>query len=114
MRLGTFVMGGLAGAAIVMMLQRNNKMSAITSGLGQNLTKGMNGMTDNIIEKALNMKFTGSSANSSDSRHQNKSSHSRSRSEDLSEAKKIASKDPDVAHEINSILSENGQQQHQI
>lgn len=115
MKLGTFVWGGLAGAALVMMLQRNNRWSAITSGVSQNLSKGMNGMTENVIEKALNMKFTGGSTNSStNGRNKNKSSRSRSHTEDLDDVKRMASKDADVAQEINSILEQNGQQQHQI
>lgn len=115
MKLGTFVWGGLAGAALVMVLQRRNRWSAITSGMSQNMTKGMNGMTENVIEKALNMKFSGGSSNTSaNGRNKNKSSRSRSNSEDLDDVKRIASKDPNVAHEINSILEQNGEQQHQI
>ncbi|KIL34861.1 hypothetical protein SD71_17830 [Cohnella kolymensis] len=115
MKLGTFVWGGLAGAAVVMLLQRNNRMSAITSGVGQNMSKGIGGMTDNVIEKALNMKFTGGSANSSNNgRNKSKSSRSPSHTEDLEDVKKLASKDPSVAHEVNSILEQNGEQRHQI
>ncbi|BBI33168.1 hypothetical protein [Cohnella abietis] len=111
MKIGTFVMGGLAGAAVVMMIQRNQMMSAVAAGVGHNLKERMSGMKDNAIEKGLNMKFASSFKNATDNRSNtgSKSKQSSSSYESgLDEVEKLARQDPDVSDEINSILEQNG------
>jgi len=108
MKIGTFVIGGLAGAAVVMMIQRNQKMSAITASVGSNLKQRMNGMKDDAIEKALNMKFASSFTRSKDS-----ASHSRgfSSSEgELDDVKNLIAQDPEVSEQVNEILKHNSHQ----
>ncbi|MFC5531714.1 hypothetical protein [Cohnella yongneupensis] len=108
MKIGTFVMGGLAGAAIVMMIQRNQMMSAVAASMGQNMKSRMNDMKDEMIGKALNMKFGGSAKRSSSS--SNHSEHAFDEdNEDLSKVSLLASKDPKVTEQINAILEQNGQ-----
>jgi hypothetical protein len=108
MKIGTFVIGGLAGAAIVMMIQRNQMMSTVAGNVRQNLKSRMGEMKDDAIEKALNMKFASSFRKASDSdRHANNSSSSRAGG--LDEVEKLVAKDPGVSSEVNSILEENGQ-----
>lgn len=109
MKLGTFVMGGLAGAVVVMMIQRNRMMSTVASGVGSNLKRSMNNMKDDAIEKALNMKFASSFKRATDSvRHSaNASASSESRGGDLDDVRNLAAQDPHVNKEINSILEEN-------
>jgi hypothetical protein len=114
MKIGTFVIGGLAGAAIVMMIQRNQTMSAIATTVGHNMKRRMNDMKDDAIEKAFNMKFASSFKREKDKDHHSasssfSSSRSSSHGEDLDEVQKLIAQDPEVSDEINSILEENGQ-----
>ncbi|TFE29962.1 hypothetical protein [Cohnella luojiensis] len=109
MKIGSFVMGGLAGAAVVMMIQRNQMMSAVAASVGHNLKHRMNDMKVDAIEKALNMKFASSFKRATDSvshKVQNSSSHGGG----LDEIEKIVAQDPSVSHEVNAILEQNGQQ----
>lgn len=108
MKIGTFVMGGLAGVAIVMLIQRNQMMSAVCASMGQSMKNRMGDMRDEMIGKALGSKFvnnlmTRSSASSS------KEQQSGSEHADLSQISLLASKDPEVTNQINAILEQNGQ-----
>lgn len=100
MRIGTLVMGGLAGAAIVMMIQRNQMMSAVAAGVGQSLKQRMGGMKDDAIEKALNMKFASSF---------NARKPSQADAGALDQVNKLIAQDPEVSKEVNSIMEQNGQ-----
>jgi hypothetical protein len=108
MKISTFVIGGLAGAAIVMMIRRNPMMSNAAASVGQNLKSRMGEMKDDAIEKALNMKFASSFRKSSDSGTRVNHSSS-SHGGGLDEVEKLVAQDPEVSSEINSILKENGQ-----
>ncbi len=109
MKIGSFVIGGLAGVAVVMMIQRNQMMSAVAAGVGHNLKRRMNDMKDDAIEKALNMKFASSFKRATDKvSHQGHSSSSREGG--LDEVEKLIAQDSEVSDEINSILEQNGQQ----
>ncbi len=110
MKIGTFVMGGLAGVAIVMLIQRNQMMSAVCSSMGQSMKNRVGDMKDEMIGKALGSKFvnnlmTRSSASSSIRKEQ----QSRSNDADLSQVSVLASKDPEVTNQINAILEQSGQ-----
>ncbi|RED60483.1 hypothetical protein [Cohnella lupini] len=109
MKIGSFVMGGLAGAAVVMMIQRNQMMSAVAAGVGHNLKQRMNDVKGDAIEKALNMKFASSFKRASDGENKHERSSS-SREGGLDEVEKLVAQDPGVSDEINSILEQNGQQ----
>jgi hypothetical protein len=128
MKIGTFVMGGLAGAAVVMMMRRNQNMSSITNGMGQMMKQRMNDVKENVIQRGIDLKFSngsmGSSSNknskSSNSSNSNNSSNNnnnsnkqsasfKSKTDGLDKVEDIASRDPHVKHEINDILEENGQ-----
>jgi Tfp pilus assembly protein PilV len=108
MRIGTLVIGGLAGAAIVMMIQRNQRMSSAAANLGQNMMHRMNNMKDDAIEKAMNMKFASSFGRASDN---GQKSHKSFQAHDggLDKVEELASQDPNVSKEINSILEQNRQ-----
>lgn len=110
MKVGSFVIGGLAGAAIVMMIQRNQMMSAVAAGVGSSMKQRMSNMKDDAIEKALNMKFASSFNRFSNN---GKSTVHTSQKNDggLAEVEKLAFQDPGVSKEINSILEQNGEQQ---
>ncbi|TVY04540.1 hypothetical protein [Cohnella terricola] len=109
MKIGTFVIGGLAGAAIVMMIRRNQRMSAAATNLGHNLKQRVNSMKDDAIGKAMGMKFASNFRGSGSDGHSEHSfsSHS-SREGGLDEVKKLISQDPKVGAEVESILNENG------
>jgi hypothetical protein len=108
LKIGTLVIGGLAGAAIVMLIQRNQRMSAVAASVGHNLKHRMGEMKDDAIEKALNMKFASSFRRASDST-ENRSNSSSSHEGGLDKVEKLISHDPHVKSEINSILEQNGQ-----
>lgn len=110
MKIGTFVMGGLAGAAIVMMIQRNQMMSAVAASMGQSMKSRMNNVKDDMLSKAIGSKFannlmTRSSASSSKRSEQDTTSEHA----DMSQVSLLASKDPAVSEQINAILEQNGQ-----
>ncbi len=105
MRLGTFVLGGLAGAAVVMLMQ-NRTMVAVTNGFGQMFRQRMNQVKETAIEKGLNVKFNGGMFQGAGMK--NASAHSAG---GLDQVKHLASRDSHVKHEVNENLSENGQQQ---
>ena len=110
MKIGTFVMGGLAGVAIVMLIQRNQMMSTICANMGQSMKNRMGDMKDEMIGKALGSKFvnnimTRSSASSSN----RKEKGSGSDHADMSQVSALASEDPEVTNQINAILEQNGQ-----
>jgi hypothetical protein len=107
MRIGTFVIGGLAGAAIVMMIQRNQMMSAVTAGLGHSLKKRMSGMKEDAIEKASNIKFASSFKRSSENERSSRNSSSSDRG-GLDQIEKLVAQDAEVSKEINSIMEQNG------
>ncbi|MFD0670455.1 hypothetical protein [Cohnella sp. GCM10027633] len=106
MKIGTFVMGGLAGAAIVMLIQRNQMMSAVAASMGQSVKNRMSDVKDEMLGKALNMKFGGFSGRGSSDRSERASGSDEG---DMSRVSLLASKDPEVTEQINAILEQNGQ-----
>jgi hypothetical protein len=108
MKIGTFVIGGLAGAAVVMMIQRNQMLSTVAAGIGQSVKRRMSDMKEDAIEKTLHMKFAKSFNRSAEnSQSSNKSSLTNESS--LADVEKLAFQDPHVSKEINEILEQNGQ-----
>lgn len=110
MKIGTLVMGGLAGAAIVMMIQRNQMMSAVAAGVGQGMKRRMSNMKEDAIEKALNMKFASSFKRTLDNKPTEQKS-TQGHSGGLDEVEKLAYQDPQVTKDVNEILEQNGQNQ---
>ncbi len=119
LRIGTFVMGGLAGAALAVWLQRNRNMSAAAASMGHNVKKRMLGMKDDAIEKAMNMKFASSFRRIGENRDEHRSSHddrrsahsasSRARDEaGMEQIRNLVSQDPEVGKEVEKILNQNG------
>lgn len=103
MKFGTFVLGGLAGAAVVMLMQ-SRTMTAVTGGMGMMWKQRMNNWKENAIEKGLNVKFGASQGKGSGDHH---FSSADSASAGLKQVEELASKDPHVKKEINDILHEN-------
>jgi hypothetical protein len=109
MKLGTFVIGGLAGAVVVMMMQRNQTMSSITDGMGRMVKQRMNNMKENVIQKGIDLKFSNGSMGSSSNKSNKQSAGFKSKTDGLDEVERMASRDPHVEHEINDVLEDNGQ-----
>ncbi|GIO11718.1 hypothetical protein J19TS2_12730 [Cohnella xylanilytica] len=111
MKIGTFVLGGLAGAALVMVMQRNGRLSAMAGSVGQQMRSRMGGMKEDAIGKMLNMRFGGSRSSSggdaSASRRNNASDAAKSGG--LDEIAHLASQDSEVQQQVNEILDQNGQ-----
>ena len=101
MRLGAFVLGGLAGAAVVMLMQNRTRV-AVANGIGQMFRQRMNQVKETAIEKGLNVKFNGGMFQGTAAKNS---------AGGLDQVKHLASRDSQVKNEVNEILSENGQQQ---
>jgi hypothetical protein len=110
MKLGTFIVGGMAGAMLAMMFQRNRFLSAIASEVGSSMKKGMSTMKDEAMQKAFNFKFDGFSSNSSTKeRHKDRSNAGFESSGDLKDIGKLVAHDSDVKREVDAILEQSGQ-----
>ncbi|WP_256757259.1 hypothetical protein [Cohnella sp. WQ 127256] len=108
MKIGTFILGGLAGAAVVMMIQRNQTMTAVAASVGSNIKHRMNHMKNDVVGKAIDKSFSSSFKTSMNTEKHDASSSSL-HGEGLKEVEKLISQDPDVSKEINTILEQNGQ-----
>ncbi|WP_239614101.1 hypothetical protein [Cohnella mopanensis] len=111
MKIGTFVMGGLAGAAIVMMIQRNPRMSAVAANVGNNLKHRMYNMKDDAMGMAKNTKFASSFMRSTDKSKPGFSSTS-SPDRGMDNVGKSASRDSEIRAEIDSFMEDS--EQHRI
>ena len=109
-------MGGLAGAALAVWVQRNRRMSSAAAAMGENVKKRMLGMKDDAVEKAMNMKFASSFRRIGEHRDEHRSSHderSASRARDggeggMEQIRNLISQDAEVGREVEEILKENG------
>jgi len=110
LKIGTFVIGGLAGAALVMMFRRNARMSAFASSVGDNVKHRMSDWKDEAIDKALHMKFMGNGSRrggGGDSRSDRSFRSSSSDEGGLDAIKDLISQDPAVGKEVDAILRHN-------
>jgi hypothetical protein len=113
-------MGGLAGAVVVMMMQRNQNMSALTNQIGSMVKQRVNDMKENMIEKGIDLKFSNGFMGSSGKNNQNNQNNQNNKNnkhsgsfstqkDGLEKVEHLASRDPKVKHEVNDILEQNGQ-----
>lgn len=109
MKLGAFVLGGLAGAAVVWMM-RNRSVAAVADGFGQKMKQRVSQAKATAIDKGLSVNFGGGLFGSSFKGDMDES-RGDAQSDGLEEAKLIASQDPKVMRDINEILHENGQKE---
>ncbi|MBB6674175.1 hypothetical protein [Cohnella nanjingensis] len=112
MKIGTFVMGGLAGAAVVLLMQRNGRMAAMAGQVGQRMKHRMSGMKEDAFGKMLNMSWSGSDRHGGSDSHRGSDRHASNRSSSesggLEQVAHLASQDAKVKREVNDILNQSG------
>jgi hypothetical protein len=91
MRIGTFLLGGIAGAAAVIYLNRKSKSM---------LFSAFSSSSDSMGKMVNKAKDTMTGANDSTSFNTNST-------KDLGDVEQIIKKDPDLQHTVNEILIDN-------
>ena len=114
MKTTTFLMGALAGAAVVMIARRNRMVSAAAGMVGERMKSRWNGMKEDTIGRIVGGRF-----GSSDKIGHRESSGYSSRSPDrkhssdngtgLSQVAHLAAQDSGVKESINEILEQSGE-----
>ncbi|RUS48145.1 hypothetical protein [Cohnella sp. AR92] len=130
MKTTTFLMGAMAGAALVLFARRNRMVSAAAGMVGQQMRNRWSGMKEDAVGKMVNMRFGGrdhnrdqgkdhggsirGDAHSGSRRSENRTSGASVQSSDhtangMSDVVRLASDDPSVKHAINEILEQSGE-----
>lgn len=113
MKLSAFVLGGIAGAAAVMLL-RKQSLASMAGGLSQMMKDRSSGSMKGTQGKALSLLFGsgGSETGTAKGGHAASKQHA-SEEEDsgIEEIVRIASEDEGVKKEINEILKQSEQPQ---
>lgn len=112
MKLGAFVLGGIAGAAAVMLL-RKQSFASMAGGMSQMMKSwGGSSMRDSQ-GKALSLLFGsgGGAAATKSGQSASKPQASHGEESGIEQIARIASKDESVKKEINEILEQNEQPQ---
>ncbi|MCC3373483.1 hypothetical protein [Cohnella sp. REN36] len=108
MKIGTFIAGGLAGAALVMLMRRG-RMPMMAGQVGRMLKHRMSDMKEGAVGRMMNMGWsdTGESRHRESSRRE--SHRASSERGGLAEVAHLASQDASVKREVNDILDQSGQ-----
>ncbi|MFC3803135.1 hypothetical protein [Cohnella sp. GCM10012308] len=114
MKMATFVMGGIVGAALTVAIRRSPKWSVAAGLLGKELKNRSFGMKDGAIGKMFDMRFGSDhaerrSASASEGGRKRASNETETDRNGLGEIASIVSKDAGVRDEVNEILAESGQ-----
>lgn len=111
MRLGTFVLGGILGAAAVVYLSdrknRSMKFSALTSPI-DSLGKMMGGKMDRAMNNFADQTKPMKAATSGFTSNAVAATASTAGANGLEQVEKIVSEDPQLKQTVNEILSESG------
>ncbi|CAM3777508.1 hypothetical protein COLU111180_07925 [Cohnella lubricantis] len=95
MKVSAFLLGGLAGAAAVIFIQRNKRMVSAVGNIGWSQVKSrVNGMKDEAIGKMWSKSF-----------------ESHDSAGGLDKVAHLAAQDSEVQRRVNEILEESGQNQ---
>jgi len=110
MKLTAFVLGGLAGAAVAMIL-RNQAVTTMAGSVGQMVRQRIGDAKDTAIGRTIQGGIGSGfiSTLGKKGRHESRSDASPSRG--LGEVERLASLDPEVKSKVNEILDDNGHRQ---
>jgi len=112
MKMATFIMGGIVGAALTVAIRRSPKWSAAAGMLGRNMKDRSFGMKEGAIGKMFDMRFgtDGSERKRASSGTETRKKSSASSDEgDFGDIAHLISQDKGVREDVNEILDENGQ-----
>lgn len=110
MRLGSFIVGGLFGAAVVYMM--NSRMtSGLMSALGSSLSSGMMGNTSQ--SSSSNMGKSSSSGSHANSNAANSSSGTDAELEGLKKFKQMIAQDSQLKQTIKEMIKQDETASHQ-
>ncbi|CAI6057753.1 hypothetical protein [Cohnella sp. JJ-181] len=114
MKMATFVMGGIVGAALTVAIRRNPKWSMAAGMLGRELKNRSFGSKDSGIGKLFDMRFSSDTsergqASGGGSETRKSASSSTGGAQGLGEVANLVSEDQGVRDDVNKILEENGQ-----
>ncbi|MBN2984343.1 MULTISPECIES: hypothetical protein [Cohnella] len=102
MKIGSFIVGGLAGAAVVMLMQRNGRMMAMAGTAGESLKRRAGEMKGEALGRLFSMGTGGERGWSGKDQ-----SRERGENEGLGHVAKLASQDSEVKRQVDKILEEN-------
>jgi len=103
MKLRAFIIGGIAGAATVMLL-RKQSVNAMVGGVSQMLKTGKAGQ---IFGQGLNFRFGNRDSSSPESRQSSEHSEESNGSGAYEQLSNMVSNDEQVQKEVNEILKQN-------
>lgn len=105
----SLLLGGLTGAAVVMIMRNNRAFAGMANGWGSMLKQRLNDAKETAIEKGIGVKFAGGLPGIGGKSGASGSARGDSRSGGLEQVGQLASKDPQVKHQVNEILEESSQ-----
>lgn len=109
MKIGTFIAGGLAGAALVMLIRRGGRMPMMAGQVGRMLKHRMSDMKDGAVGRMMNMGWNDVGENRHRESSRRESHRASSERGGLAEVAHLASQDASVKREVNDILDQSGQ-----
>ncbi|MNI25928.1 hypothetical protein D3C73_796070 [compost metagenome] len=114
MRIGTFLLGGIAGAAAVIYLNRksNSMLLSAFSSSSDSMNQVASNAKENWSEAVQSAKSSATSASTSSSKA--KSATGANKTDHLNQVQKYVKEDPSLKQTVNEILAGNQDKTHTI